>query len=76
MLTVCLLSVKNLVYGRANFIVVKNTDPRAGEVGLDVGCGAGHLACELARDVAPGGRIIAIDKSPDSVDASTRIRGE
>ena len=44
--------------------------PRSGEVGLDVGCGAGHLVCELARDVAPGGRIVAIDKSPDSVDAS------
>lgn len=43
---------------------------RPGEVGLDVGCGAGHLACELAREVAPGGRIVAIDKSRESVDAS------
>jgi ubiquinone/menaquinone biosynthesis C-methylase UbiE len=33
-------------------------------------CGAGHLACDLARDVGPGGRIIAIDKSSDSVDAT------
>jgi len=46
---------------------------RAGEAGLDVGCGAGHLACEFAQDVAPGGRIVAIDRSPDSVDA-TRAR--
>lgn len=43
---------------------------RPGEAGLDVGCGAGHLACELAREVAPGGRIVAIDKSPQSVEAS------
>jgi arsenite methyltransferase len=46
---------------------------RPGEVGLDVGCGAGHLACELAQEVAPGGRIVAIDKSPHSADA-TRAR--
>lgn len=43
---------------------------RSGEGGLDVGCGAGHLACELAREVMPGGRIVAIDKSPQSVEAS------
>ena len=43
---------------------------RPGEVGLDVGCGAGHLACELAREVTPRGRIVAIDKSGESVDAS------
>jgi precorrin-6B methylase 2 len=35
-----------------------------------VGCGAGHLACELAGEVAPGGRIVAIDKSLQSVEAS------
>jgi precorrin-6B methylase 2 len=34
--------------------------PRSGEVCLDVGCGAGHLACELAGDVAPGGCIVGI----------------
>jgi trans-aconitate methyltransferase len=43
---------------------------RPGEIGLDVGCGAGQLACELAREVAPGGRIVAIDKSSQSVEAS------
>jgi arsenite methyltransferase len=43
---------------------------RPGEVGLDVGCGAGHLACELAREVAPNGWIVAIDKSLESVNAS------
>ena len=48
-----------------------------GEVGLDVGCGAGHLACELAKEVAPGGRIVAIDKSPESVDATkARVTNE
>lgn len=43
---------------------------RPGEVGLDVGCGVGHLACELAREVSPGGRIIALDNSPDMLRAA------
>jgi ubiquinone/menaquinone biosynthesis C-methylase UbiE len=48
---------------------------RRSEVGLDVGCGPGHLACELAKEVAPGGRIFAFDKSPESVDA-TKARAD
>jgi arsenite methyltransferase len=36
---------------------------RPGETGLDVGCGLAHLSLELATDVAPGGRIVALDSS-------------
>ena len=43
---------------------------RPGESGLDVGCGVAHLACELAREVAPSGRIVAIDTSSAAVDAA------
>lgn len=43
---------------------------RPGEAGLDVGCGVAYLACELAREVAPGGRITAIDNSQESLAAS------
>src|SRR6266705_383236 len=50
---------------------------RGGEIGVDVGCGLGHLACELARDVSPGGRIIGLDTSPHMVDAAkARIEKE
>ncbi len=45
---------------------------RPGEVGLDVGCGPGHLACELAREVAPGGRVCAIDTSKDMLEWARR----
>jgi ubiquinone/menaquinone biosynthesis C-methylase UbiE len=48
---------------------------RPGELGLEVGCGVGHLACELAREVLPGGRIIAFDSSPDMA-RGTRSRVE
>jgi ubiquinone/menaquinone biosynthesis C-methylase UbiE len=43
---------------------------RSGELGLDVGCGVAYLACELAREVGPDGRIAAIDKSSDAINAS------
>ena len=40
---------------------------RPGERGLDVGCGLGHLSCELALDVGEAGRIIGLDASADMV---------
>lgn len=43
---------------------------RRGEIGVDVGCGLGHLACELARDVSPSGHIIGLDTSLDMVNAA------
>jgi arsenite methyltransferase len=46
---------------------------RSGERGLDVGCGPGLLTCELAREVAPDGRIVSIDTSAEMV-AATRAR--
>lgn len=50
---------------------------RPAERGLDIGCGAGHLTCELARDVSPGGHIFGIDASADAVAASkTRAESE
>ena len=44
--------------------------PKRGEHGLDIGCGPGLLACDLARDVGPTGRMVGIDQSPDMVTMS------
>jgi len=46
--------------------------PRPGETGLDIGCGPGLLAVELARRVGPSGRVVAIDTSPDMIAMSSR----
>lgn len=47
---------------------------RAGETGVDVGCGLAHLACELAAEVAPEGRVIALDNSEHMVgEAAARV---
>jgi arsenite methyltransferase len=46
---------------------------RPGERGLEVGCGPGFLASEMAREVGPDGRIVAIDTSDDML-ATARAR--
>ncbi len=38
--------------------------PMAGEWVLDLGCGTGELAAELARRVGPSGRVVAVDPNP------------
>ena len=45
---------------------------KPGETGVDIGCGLAHLSSELARDVAPGGRIVGIDSSADMISAAQR----
>ena len=57
-------STPQIVDQRRRFRAAVAARPR--EVGLDVGCGPGHLACELAREVAPEGRIVAIDGNPET----------
>lgn len=48
---------------------------RAGEAGLDIGSGLGHLSCELAGEVAPHGHIVAVDGSPEMLSATRRRVG-
>jgi arsenite methyltransferase len=48
--------------------------PREGERGLEVGCGPGFLACELARALGAG-RLTCIDSSADMIAAATERAG-
>lgn len=43
---------------------------RPGECGLEVGCGPGLLACELARELGPAGRLVALDASADMLETA------
>jgi arsenite methyltransferase len=48
---------------------------RAGERGLEIGCGPGLLAVEVARELGVGGRVVALDASPEML-AHTAARAE
>ena len=44
--------------------------PRPSEIIVDVGAGSGVIAAEIARRVAPGGRVFAIDPSTGLLEAA------
>jgi len=51
---------------------------RTGQTLLDVGCGPGYAALDLADIVGPGGRVIAVDRSRrflDALEAAAAARG-
>jgi len=65
------------VYGTADVVeqrrvVMAALSPRTGERALDLGCGPGLLACQLARAVGPGGRVYGIDISPSMLAIAAR----
>ena len=45
--------------------LVRSLHPRPGEVWLDLCCGTGDLALELARTVRPGGRVMGLDAAAE-----------
>jgi SAM-dependent methyltransferase len=53
-------------------VVVEALSPARGETGVDLGCGPGLLACELARAVGPEGRILGLDLSPSMLALAAR----
>lgn len=55
---------------------VRHARVRAGEVVLDVGCGAGIDTLLAARAVGPGGRVIGLDMTPTMVERTRRHAAE
>ena len=48
-------------------MVLEVMQPQTGETVLEVGCGGGFYAYEVARCVGPTGRVCAIDHSADQI---------
>ena len=55
---------------------IEALSPRAGEVIVDIGCGAGQTVLQLADRVGPQGHVIGVDIAPLLLDAAReRARG-
>jgi RNA recognition motif-containing protein len=63
-LDACLSSVSDKLIERAALV--------PGERVVDVGCGAGATTIEVARQVGPGGRVLAIDVSEPMLDVARK----
>lgn len=57
------LAFQHRVWGAQTFALWERAGFRAGSTILDVGCGPGFAAMDLARLVRPHGRVIALDES-------------
>lgn len=56
--------------------VLESLELDSGDHVIDVGCGVGHISCDLARKVGPTGRVVGIDSSRIMIEsANKRLRG-
>ncbi len=55
-------------------VLLARAAARCGEFVLDVGCGWGALSVELARRVAPGGRVLGVDVSEPMLSRARELR--
>ena len=60
----------------AHRLLIEQLRPKPGDSVLDVACGTGGLACELAAAVGPTGRVVGVDLSQAMVDAATARAAE
>jgi cobalt-precorrin-6B (C15)-methyltransferase len=53
-------------------LVISKLRLRGGNRVMDVGCGTGSVAVEMALAVGPEGRVYAVDRDPKAVELTTR----
>jgi SAM-dependent methyltransferase len=56
------------IIGPAGAMAMDRLNPRPGQMIVDLGCGTGLTTVELARRVAPSGRVLGADISSDLLD--------
>jgi len=72
------LGLQHRLWSGEAFTCWERAGVKPGTVVLDVGCGPGYAAFDLAQLVAPGGKVIGVDESARFVDylnEQARLRG-
>lgn len=72
------LGVQHQVWRERTFNAFRRAGAPRGATVIDVGCGPGYVALDLAEQVGPEGRVIAVDRSRrflDVLDQAARARG-
>src|SRR6202049_3790388 len=52
--------------------LIESLQPRPGQIAVDATLGAGGVTAALLERVSPGGRVIAIDRDHNAVEAARR----
>lgn len=61
------LKIINKIYNSATCLFLQQSGLKAGMKILEIGCGTGEIACWLAKQVTPAGKVIAIDNSAEQL---------
>jgi ubiquinone/menaquinone biosynthesis C-methylase UbiE len=65
---------QDVLLAPAAAVLLERAAVRPGEVVLDIGCGWGALSIELARRVAPGGRVLGVDVSKPMLTRAAQLK--
>lgn len=69
-------SVQDVVLAPVTQKLIARTNAQAGQRILDIGCGCGAIAIELARQVGPSGHVLGIDISVPMLERARQLTGK
>lgn len=72
------LTILNSLYNPPALRFLQDSGLRPGMTLLEIGCGTGHMACDIASYLGPAGKVIATDSSEAQIQvakATARSRG-
>lgn len=67
------LTILNKVYNPSAISFLKDSGLKPGMTILEVGCGTGHMACDLAAYLGPEGKVIATDSSKEQIEIAKQV---